>query len=192
MMLGMNSSIQLWIKLRKLANIVNDKLGRKPRARPKTRTTLIVTTTSTVTQCKDHLHIISLTFADEPGSNEIIRHCHKDYAGNVLLYRSGCKLNSHNLEKSLQEFDIMYVSTITGGDRLIWPYSRITTYNEVMRSYPAIDPPSDLKSLNEKTDWWKCNFEQNRGVLHRIYFRRIVLDEAAIIKNYAGRISTAW
>ena len=61
-----------------------------------------------------------------------------------------------------------------------------------MRSYPAVKPPSDLKSLDEKKDWWRSRFEDERGVLHRIYFRRIVLDEAATMKNYAGRTSLAW
>lgn len=69
---------------------------------------------------------------------------------------------------------------------------RVTTYYEVMRSYPAIKPPPELKSFEEKETWWRNEFELNRAILHRIYFRRIVLDEAAIMKNYAGRTSMAW
>ena len=46
---------------------------------------------------------------DRLGSNEIKKHLEDDYAGDVLIYRAGSKVDSHNLEGLLQKQDIMYV-----------------------------------------------------------------------------------
>ena len=51
MMLGIRLLFFRRIMLITTANIVNDKLGIRPHERKRNKTTLIVTTTATVTQC---------------------------------------------------------------------------------------------------------------------------------------------
>jgi len=53
-------------------------------------------------------------------------------------------------------------------------YSRITTYREVMRSYPKADPPLNLQTEEEKKSWWMTHYEENRGLLHQVHFNRVV------------------
>lgn len=60
-----------------------------------------------------------------------------------------------------------------------------------MRSYPKNEPPIDCQTAEQKISWWKQTYESNRGVLHRMQFYRIVLDEAQAIKNYKSRTSIA-
>lgn len=59
----------------------------------------------------------------------------------------------------------------------------LTTYGEVMKSYPKFEPPENLESLEEKLGWWDDIWESSRGLLHRLHFHRVVLDEAQAIKN---------
>lgn len=67
----------------------------------------------------------------------------------------------------------------------------LTTYSEVMKSYPKNEPPIECQTAEQKIAWWKETYANHRGVLHQIFFKRIVLDEAQAIKNYKGRISIA-
>lgn len=67
----------------------------------------------------------------------------------------------------------------------------ITTYSEVMRSYPKADVPLHLQTAEEKQAWW-CEYrKKHQGVLHQISFHRIVLDEAQAIKNHKSHTSIA-
>jgi SNF2 family DNA or RNA helicase len=63
----------------------------------------------------------------------------------------------------------------------------LTTYAEVMRSYPKNEPPIECQTVEEKIAWWKDVFETQRGILHRMRWLRVVLDEAQAIKNHTGR-----
>ncbi|KAH7115996.1 DNA repair protein-like protein rad5 [Dendryphion nanum] len=67
----------------------------------------------------------------------------------------------------------------------------LTTYGEVMKSYPKNEPPITCQTAVEKIQWWKTKFQEGRGILHQIQFYRIVLDEAQAIKNHASRTSIA-
>lgn len=67
----------------------------------------------------------------------------------------------------------------------------LTTYGEVMNSYPKFEPPDDMKSLEEKLSWWDDIWEKTRGNLHRVYFHRVVLDEAHGIKNHTAQTSVS-
>lgn len=76
-----------------------------------------------------------------------------------------------------------------------WPFGVVdillTTYQEVMRSYPRTNPPIACQTAEEKISWWKKEWEEKRGILHRVHFLRIVLDEAQAIKNHMSRTSIA-
>lgn len=67
----------------------------------------------------------------------------------------------------------------------------LTTYQEVTRSYPKCSPPENLTTAEENQSWWEPVFQKQRGLLHRIKFFRVVLDEAQAIKNYKSNTSIA-
>lgn len=92
--------------------------------------------------------------------SEIKKHVHPKTFQEVITYRAGARLESTDPVKTLSNMDII-----------------ITSYSEVMRSYPHCNSPRHLTTPEARTQWWADHFEVNRGVLHKIYFRRIVLDE---------------
>jgi SNF2 family DNA or RNA helicase len=92
----------------------------------------------------------------------------------VMKYGSGNRLDSNRSYQILQQHDIV-----------------LTTYGEVMQSYPKNEPPIECQTAEEKIKWWHNVFETGRGVLHRMKFYRIVLDEAQAIKNHNSRTSIA-
>ncbi|KAI9877522.1 MAG: hypothetical protein M1830_003663 [Pleopsidium flavum] len=67
----------------------------------------------------------------------------------------------------------------------------ITSYAEVMNSYPWPNQ-EELKSLSADNiaQWTNENWKR-RGQLHHLDFYRVVLDEAHMIKNYRSRTSVA-
>lgn len=67
----------------------------------------------------------------------------------------------------------------------------LTTYSEVIRSYPVCKPPMEIILPEKKKDWWMTQWEVSRGLLHRVQFHRIVLDEAQAIKNHVSQTSIA-
>jgi SNF2-related domain len=92
--------------------------------------------------------------------NEIKRHVLPTTFQDVVVYRAGGRIESSNPTKTLSNMDII-----------------ITSYNEVLRSYPHCETPMHLVTPEAKTEWWSEYFKANCGVLHQIFFRRIVLDE---------------
>jgi SNF2 family DNA or RNA helicase len=99
---------------------------------------------------------------------------HTDCKLNVIRYGSGTRLDSNRADVILANHDIV-----------------LTTYSEIMKSYPKNEPPIEYQTAEQKIAWWKEKFEKDRGVLHRMQFLRIVLDEAQAIKNHSGRTSIA-
>jgi len=59
----------------------------------------------------------------------------------------------------------------------------ITTYEQVVMSYPDQDPPPDITDPDDRDSWWIEHLEKYKGVLHRVDFHRIILDEAHMIRN---------
>jgi SNF2 family DNA or RNA helicase len=92
----------------------------------------------------------------------------------ILRYGSGNRLDANYATDILEMQDII-----------------LTTYNEVMKSYPKNEPPIECQTAVQKMAWWKDTYENHRGVLHRMMFLRVVLDEAQIIKNHTSRTSIA-
>lgn len=92
----------------------------------------------------------------------------------VMRYNAGNRLDSNQLYEILRQHDIV-----------------LTTYTEVMRSYPKNEPPVECHTAEQKIAWWKETYLNCRGVLHRMQFYRVVLDEAQAIKNHTGRTSIA-
>jgi hypothetical protein len=92
----------------------------------------------------------------------------------IMRYGAGTRLDSSHSMEILKQHDIV-----------------LTTYAEVMRSYPKNEPPIECQTVEQKMAWWKVVFETQRGILHRMMWLRIVLDEAQAIKNHTGRTSIA-
>ncbi len=67
----------------------------------------------------------------------------------------------------------------------------VTSYNEVMKQFPFPDKEGRMQiaRVGYKA-WWKGAI-QNMGLLHRVNWYRVVLDEAQAIKNNAARTSLA-
>jgi SNF2 family DNA or RNA helicase len=92
----------------------------------------------------------------------------------VMRYSSGSRIDSNFAEQILKSHDII-----------------LTTYTEILNSYPKNEPPIDCQTAEQKIDWWKKQYAKHRGVLHRLMFHRVVLDEAQAIKNHTSRTSIA-
>lgn len=67
----------------------------------------------------------------------------------------------------------------------------VATYAHVQKSYPKKDPPVELQTAEEKKAWWTDYFHKNKGLLHSVNWRRVILDEANAIKNYQSLTSIA-
>ncbi|KAJ5677766.1 SNF2 family helicase [Penicillium maclennaniae] len=59
----------------------------------------------------------------------------------------------------------------------------LATYDDVRTSYPLSRMPKSLQANEEKAEWWRNNFESQLGLMHKINWHRIVLDEAQAIRN---------
>lgn len=125
----------------------------KAKAKSKVRTTLIIASPALVNQW----------------DNEIQAHCARRREGNrhgigrVVQYRSGSRMKSNDTEAMLEEADIV-----------------LTTYYEVCKSYPKVVLPASLTTAQQKDSWWRAYYEEHRGILHRIKFHRVILDEAQV------------
>jgi SNF2 family DNA or RNA helicase len=127
------------------------------------KTTLIVASPSLVGQWQD----------------EIRTHCqskreNKHGIGLVFQHRAGKRIHSNQDDEVLASADII-----------------LTTYQEVMKSYPKANPPPQLTTAVQKDAYWKKLWDEERGVLHRMKFLRVVLDEASAIKNHKSHTSMA-
>ncbi|KAF3003413.1 hypothetical protein E8E13_000292 [Curvularia kusanoi] len=99
---------------------------------------------------------------------------HVEVSMKIMRYGAGARVDSTEAEAILGGHDIVLAS-----------------YNEVMTSYPKNVPPVEMQTAKEKTAWWEQTYREKRGVLHRMLFKRVVLDEAQQIKNHQGRTSIA-
>jgi SNF2 family DNA or RNA helicase len=99
---------------------------------------------------------------------------HTDGTLRVMRYGPGNRPDSNHAVELLGSNDII-----------------LTTYTEIMRSYPKFQPPESCKTQEAVIAWWKEVHEKHRGILHRMMFHRVVLDEAQAIKNHVGRTSVA-
>ncbi|KAF2723789.1 hypothetical protein K431DRAFT_218858 [Polychaeton citri CBS 116435] len=144
-----------------LANIV----AGRPRDKEVPKTTLVVASPALIRQWKE----------------EIIKHCRTrqesvNGVGRTLTYRSKDfkHLGLDEAEKAIRKSDIV-----------------LTTYQEIIKSYPKAPIPPELVTAGQKDKWWQEHFIKNRDALHRVRFHRIVLDEAQAIKNHTGLTSMA-
>lgn len=110
----------------------------------------------------------------EQWKEEIKVHCHPWAHGAIMTWRAGSRIDSTEALKVMDSHEII-----------------LTTYTDVMKSYPKTEPPIEITDPEDKQVWWMNEWEEKRGPLHRMRFLRVVLDEAQAIKNHTGRTSIA-
>ncbi|KAJ5091919.1 hypothetical protein NUU61_006789 [Penicillium alfredii] len=106
----------------------------------------------------------------DPQMEQIKKHCDETAIGNVLEIHARSRLASLNIVNMLMQSDVI-----------------VTTYEEVRKSYPKLDPPHGMESTTEIRAWWDSFYRREVGALHRIHWHRIILDEAHLIKNRDAR-----
>ncbi|KAF3039514.1 hypothetical protein E8E12_004791 [Didymella heteroderae] len=99
---------------------------------------------------------------------------HTELGLRTMQYGSGKRIDSSHAIQMMNSHDII-----------------LTSYTEVMKSYPKNEPPIECQTAEQKIEWWKETYSRQRGVLHQMHFKRIVLDEAQAIKNHKSRTSVA-
>ena len=85
----------------------------------------------------------------------------------IMRYGAGTRVDSSDAIEMIGAHDIV-----------------LTSYTEIMKSYPKNEPPIECQTAEQKIDWWKQVYDEQRGVFHRMMFLRIVLDEAQAINNH--------
>jgi SNF2 family DNA or RNA helicase len=76
---------------------------------------------------------------------------HTDCGFMVMKYTSASRIDSNRAADILKSHDII-----------------LTTYTEIMKSYPKNEPPIDCQTAEQKILWWKRTYEAERGALHRM------------------------
>ncbi|KAF7947862.1 hypothetical protein EAE96_008939 [Botrytis aclada] len=101
---------------------------------------------------------------------EIQNHVHEKVFPKVMQYKASMNIP----ENVLKDLDIV-----------------VTSYTEVMKQFPFPDREGrkEIARYGYK-QWWK-NAHDQLGALHKINWRRVVLDEAHAIKNNSARTSLA-
>ncbi|OAX83995.1 hypothetical protein ACJ72_01644 [Emergomyces africanus] len=106
--------------------------------------------------------------------DQFVRHCKQKVLQPVLEYHARSKPSTTD--------DVEFFK----GCRVI-----ITTYAQVRASLPKFEPPAEVVQEREINALRRQFVEEKGGPLHRINFRRIILDEAHEIKNKDTQTSVA-
>ncbi|OQD74738.1 hypothetical protein PENDEC_c009G00043 [Penicillium decumbens] len=71
----------------------------------------------------------------------------------------------------------------------------LATHDDVRRSYPSLSILKEFRTDEEKEQWWSERFEpenyESIGLLHKVKWHRIVVDEAHEMRNYKTQLSVS-
>ncbi|TKA83177.1 hypothetical protein B0A55_00717 [Friedmanniomyces simplex] len=135
----------------------------KPKKQSKYRATLIVASRALITQ-----------WAHEIEKHTLSNREHKSHGLRWVRNHAGHRLSTNDNIAEMEQYDVV-----------------LTTYTEVLKSYPSRDIPPELVTAKQKADWWAETFENEKGDLHHVHWFRVVLDEAQAIKNHLSTTSKA-
>ncbi|KAL2003529.1 hypothetical protein VTN02DRAFT_3514 [Thermoascus thermophilus] len=107
-------------------------------------------------------------------ASQIEKHCEPGALGSILHHHAKARMTSHDPVNDFQMYGVI-----------------ITTYEEIRSSYPDSKAPDYLKTDKQIQEWWEDLYAREAGPLHRIKFRRIILDEGHVIKNPESKVSIA-
>ncbi|KAL8829391.1 MAG: hypothetical protein Q9170_006189 [Blastenia crenularia] len=105
---------------------------------------------------------------------ELSVHASDNIFRKILIHHGSSKQEGEGCKLVLEEADVV-----------------LTTYGQVMQSFPLSEPPDHLETAEEQRAWISRNWVESRGPLHRAQFYRVVLDEAQAIKNHRSHTSIA-
>ncbi|KAL9102689.1 MAG: hypothetical protein Q9163_002180 [Psora crenata] len=106
--------------------------------------------------------------------DELKRHTDENTFQSVIVYHGGHRLAGKGILPLLERADVV-----------------LTTYQEVVRSYPKAEIPTGINSVEQLQHWWKSIWAEDCDLLHKAYFYRVVLDESQAIKNHLSLTSIA-
>ena len=125
----------------------------------------IIANPSSDPDCKTDLLITSPALIRQ-WLDEIDKHVESPILETVCTYQSARERLTRGTERSLKSHNLV-----------------CTTWDEVRKSYGKAQPPPEYITREQQVLWWKDYWEENRGLLHRVQWRRCILDEAHAIKN---------
>lgn len=105
---------------------------------------------------------------------ELENHANKDIFRTVIIYHGSSIIQGVGLEQVLETADVV-----------------MTTYGQVVKSFPLGEPPEHLTDVEERRAWWEKHWNDDKGLLHKTHFHRVVLDESQAIKNHKAHTSRA-
>lgn len=105
---------------------------------------------------------------------ELETHADEETFGRITRHHGKCHYSGKGAEGEMEKASVI-----------------LTTYGEVVKSYPSCALPKELTTAAEKESWWIQYWDEHRDLLHRVLFYRIVLDEAQVIKNHTSQTSIA-
>ncbi|KAK0253261.1 hypothetical protein LTR35_005683 [Friedmanniomyces endolithicus] len=129
----------------------------------KRRCTLIVASRALITQWAQEIEKHTLNVRE-----------HKHLGLRWVRNHAGHRLTSGDNISEMENYDVV-----------------LTTYNEILSSYPSTKIPPELVTAKQKEAWWSDFFEKEKGDFHRVRWLRVVLDEAQAIKNHLSTTSKA-
>lgn len=107
-------------------------------------------------ECKTTLIVASATLISQWAS-ELKKHCEEKTFKGIVKYCAGHRMDSQDAVPFLKSKDVV-----------------LTTYHEVMRSFPKPEYPLEIQTVEEKKRWWNAYFAETKGPLHSMKFHRVV------------------
>lgn len=105
---------------------------------------------------------------------ELANHAQDGIFNTIIIHHGHSQIEGEGLEAVLSEADVV-----------------LTTYGQVVKSFPLQQPPEHLETAEERRVWWEKHWGDQKGLLHKTHFYRVVLDESQVIKNHKSHTSLA-
>ncbi|KAL8654497.1 MAG: hypothetical protein Q9210_001471 [Variospora velana] len=105
---------------------------------------------------------------------ELLFHANQGVFNRIIVHHGTSQIEGEGVERILAEADVV-----------------LTTYGQVVKSWPLENPPEHLENAEERRTWMEKHWSDQKGPLHQAYFHRVVLDEAQVIKNHKAHVSIA-